>query len=59
MAIWTRAPALPPNGQMLIYATRENGHSVLKIINHKGGLVKTLADSNGRLRDPAWAPDNR
>ena len=48
-----------PNGQMLIYATRENGRSVLKIINHKGGLVKTLADSNGRLRDPAWAPDNR
>lgn len=48
-----------PNGQMLIYATRENGHSVLRVMNHKGELAHTLSDSSGRLRDPVWGPDTR
>ena len=48
-----------PNGQMLVYASKDGGRSVLKVINQKGGLVKTISDGSGRLRDPAWAPDNR
>ena len=44
-----------PNGQLIIYATKEGGRSVLKVINSKGGVAQTLSDSNGRLRDPAWA----
>ncbi|UJF24416.1 Tol-Pal system beta propeller repeat protein TolB [Suttonella sp. R2A3] len=48
-----------PNGQMIVYATREGGRSVLKMINHKGGEALTLADPAGRLRDPAWGPDTR
>ena len=48
-----------PNGQLIIYATKEGGRSVLKVINSKGGVAQTLSDSNGRLRDPAWGPDTR
>ncbi len=48
-----------PNGQLIIYATKEGGRSVLKVINSKGGVAQTLSDPNGRLRDPAWSPDTR
>ncbi|MBV7433406.1 Tol-Pal system beta propeller repeat protein TolB [Cardiobacteriaceae bacterium TAE3-ERU3] len=48
-----------PNGQMILYATRENGRSVLKVINTQGGEAMTLSDPAGRLRDPAWGPDLR
>lgn len=48
-----------PNGKMIIYATRENGRSILKIINIRGGVAMTLNDPAGRLRDPAWGPDIR
>lgn len=48
-----------PNGQLIIYATRENGRSILKVINRFGVVVQTLSDSSGRLRDPAWGPDIR
>ncbi|MDO4643811.1 MAG: Tol-Pal system beta propeller repeat protein TolB [Cardiobacteriaceae bacterium] len=48
-----------PNGQLIIYATKEGGRSVLKVINSKGGVAQTLSDSSGRLRDPAWGPDTR
>lgn len=47
------------NGQMLVYATQEGGRSVLKIINSKGGVAQTLSDPQGRLRNPAWAPEVR
>lgn len=48
-----------PNGQLIIYATKEGGHSILKVINSKGGVAQTLSDPKGRLRDPAWGPDVR
>lgn len=48
-----------PSGQMIIYGTRENGRSILKIINTQGGDALTLSDPVGRLRDPAWGPDVR
>lgn len=48
-----------PNGQLIIYATKEGGRSILKVINSKGGVAQTLSDSKGRLRDPAWGPDVR
>ena len=48
-----------PNGQLIIYATREGGQSVLKIINRLGGVAQTLSDPSERLRDPAWGPDPR
>ncbi|MDO4434987.1 MAG: Tol-Pal system beta propeller repeat protein TolB [Cardiobacteriaceae bacterium] len=47
------------NGDMLIYATHEGGRSILKIINSKGGVAQTLSDPQGRLRNPAWAPEVR
>ncbi|MDO4776103.1 MAG: Tol-Pal system beta propeller repeat protein TolB [Cardiobacteriaceae bacterium] len=48
-----------PNGQLIVYASREGGQSVLKIINRLGGVAQTLSDPSGRLRDPAWGPDTR
>lgn len=51
--------AFAPNGELLMYTANDGGRSVLKMINLKGDVVQTLSDPAGRLRDPAWAPDNR
>lgn len=48
-----------PNGELLMYTATEGGRSVIKMINLKGNVVQTLTDPTGRLRDPAWGPDNR
>lgn len=42
---------------MIVYATRENGRSVLRMINRYGEVAQTLSDPAGRLRDPAWGPE--
>lgn len=48
-----------PNGQLAMYTAIENGRTVLKMINLKGGVTQVLSDPTGRLRDPAWGPDTR
>lgn len=48
-----------PNGQMLLYTSDAGGHSVLKLINLKGGVTQTLSDPSAWLRDPAWGPNLR
>ena len=50
------SPSLSPNGRMLIYATRENGRSVLTVISADGGAAYSLPAAEGDVRDPAWSP---
>ncbi|HEY9120245.1 MULTISPECIES: Tol-Pal system beta propeller repeat protein TolB [Marinobacter] len=53
------SPSVSPNGRMLIYATQQNGQSVLTVISADGGANYTLPASEGDVRDPAWSPISR
>lgn len=48
-----------PNGRLIMYTAKENGHSVIRMINLKGRVTQTLSEPSGQLRDPAWGPDTR
>ena len=49
-------PSFSPNGVMLIYATREQGRSVLRVSPVVGEGHQTLRLERGLVRDPAWGP---
>ncbi|WP_252738208.1 Tol-Pal system beta propeller repeat protein TolB [Marinobacter salexigens] len=50
------SPSVSPNGRMLIYATKQNGESILTVISADGGAAYSLPASEGDVRDPAWGP---
>lgn len=50
------SPSVAPNGRMLIYATKQDGQSVLTVISADGGANYTLPASTGDVREPAWSP---
>ncbi|WP_417566885.1 Tol-Pal system beta propeller repeat protein TolB [Marinobacter sp.] len=50
------SPSVAPNGRMLIYATDQNGISVLTVISADGGAAYSLPGSEGEVRDPVWGP---
>ena len=50
------SPSVAPNGRMLIYATNQNGTSVLTVISSDGGAAYSLPGSEGEVRDPVWGP---
>jgi len=50
------SPSLSPNGQMLIYATKQSGKSVLTVISADGSAAYSLPSPQGEVRDPAWGP---
>lgn len=50
------SPSVSPNGQMLIYATKQSGSSVLTVISADGGSAYSLPASEGDVREPAWGP---
>ncbi|PID65475.1 MAG: Tol-Pal system beta propeller repeat protein TolB [Gammaproteobacteria bacterium] len=47
-------PRFSPNGKMLIFASVENNHSVLKVVNVDGSGSNTLSAS-GQIRDADWS----
>lgn len=50
------SPSVAPNGRMLIYATKQDGNSVLTVIAADGGAAYSLPASQGDVREPAWSP---
>lgn len=50
------SPSVSPNGRMLIYATKQDGNSVLTVIAADGGAAYSLPASEGDVREPAWSP---
>lgn len=50
------SPSLAPNDRMLIYATKQDGNSVLTVIAADGGAAYSLPASKGDVREPAWSP---
>lgn len=50
------SPSFSPNGQMIVYATREDGRGLLSIVSTDGRFRMRLPSENGEVREPAWAP---
>lgn len=53
------SPSVSPNGRLLIYATGQNGASVLTVVSADGGAAYSLPASDGDVREPAWGPITR
>lgn len=50
------SPSFSPNGQMVVYATRENNRGLLSIMSTDGRFRMNLPSEQGEVREPAWAP---
>lgn len=50
------SPSFSPNGQMVVYATREGARGLLAIMSLDGRFRMNLPSETGEVREPAWAP---
>ena len=50
------SPSFSPNGEMILYATEENGRGVLGIISVDGLVSQRIRLAGEDVRDPAWGP---
>jgi len=50
------SPSFSPNGQMVVYATRERGRGMLAVMSTDGRFRMNLPSQSGEVREPAWAP---
>jgi TolB protein len=52
-----RNPAVSPDGNRLVYSSRESGNYDIWIMSPDGTENKRLTDSEGDENSPAWSPD--
>ena len=50
------SPSFAPNGETLIYATREGKRGVLATVSANGRIKQRLSTVEGDVREPAWSP---
>jgi len=50
------SPSFAPNGNTVIYATREQGVGVLATVSVDGKVHRRLASQAGDVREPVWSP---
>jgi len=50
------SPSFAPNGNMIIYATREGGRGVLAAVSTDGRVRQRIAAAEGEVREPVWSP---
>lgn len=51
------SPSFSPNGQMIIYATEQNGRGTLGAVSLDGSVSQRLTlDDGGSVREPVWSP---
>lgn len=50
------SPSFAPNGETLIYATREGKRGVLATVSANGRIKQRLSTLEGDVREPAWSP---
>jgi len=53
---WERNPSFAPNGQMILYATEENGHGILSTVSIDGRVKQKITSQTGDILDPIWGP---
>lgn len=52
------SPSFSPNGQMIVYATREAGRGLLSMTSIDGRFRMRLPSQTGEVREASWAPSN-
>ena len=50
------SPSFAPNGEMLIFATREGSRGVLATVSANGRIKQRISALEGDVREPAWSP---
>ncbi len=50
------SPSFAPNGDTLIYATRQGSDGVLETVTADGLVRQRLASGQGDVREPVWSP---
>jgi TolB protein len=50
------SPSFAPNGETLIYATKEGRRGVLATVSVDGRIRQRLPEVEGDVREPAWSP---
>lgn len=50
------SPSFSPNGQMIVYATKQKGRGLLSVMTTDGRFRMDLPSAQGEVREPAWAP---
>ncbi|HUO81956.1 MAG TPA: Tol-Pal system beta propeller repeat protein TolB [Gammaproteobacteria bacterium] len=50
------SPSFAPNGNTIIYATREDGKGVLATVSVDGQVRQRIASDEGDVREPVWSP---
>jgi TolB protein len=50
------SPSFAPNGDTIIYATRQSGQGVLASVSADGRIQREIAAVEGDVREPAWSP---
>jgi TolB protein len=51
-----QSPSIAPNGKMVVYATKSEGHGVLGVVSTDGRVKQQLPAREGDVREPAWSP---
>jgi TolB protein len=52
---YDESPSFSPNGDMVLYASKRGGRSVLSAVSVDGRTQQNLAFSSGEVREPAWS----
>lgn len=50
------SPSLAPNGEMVVYASRQGKSGILKIASIDGKVNFKLPRNSGDMQEPAWSP---
>lgn len=53
------SPSFAPNGEMVLYATKDGRTGVLSVVSDLGRVAQQLRFQQGDVREPAWSPINR
>ena len=50
------SPSFAPNGETVMYATRQRGRGILATVSADGRIRNEIAAREGDIREPAWGP---
>lgn len=53
---WDEAPAVAPNGTIVVYATQQGSRGVLNAVSADGRASFVIPSAEGNVREPAWSP---
>ena len=54
--VWDEAPAVAPNGTIVVYATQQGAKGELNAVSADGRASFAIPSADGNVREPAWSP---